>query len=68
MDHATDKDGAELRIFVQPEGLGVCSLATFYGDSDEDWDRAQKALEFITQEKAESVAENIFKMAGATAR
>jgi hypothetical protein len=52
--------GAELRIFAQPPGFGACSIATFYGNDDEDWDRAQQALDDMTQSKAEAVAAAIF--------
>lgn len=60
LDHAEDKEGAELRMFVQPPDLGVCSFALFYGDEDADWDRAEKALADMDQTKAEALTASFF--------
>ena len=62
LDRAYNNDGAELRIYVQPEGLGVCSIATLYGDTERDWARAESALANLDQAKAERVAASIFKV------
>ena len=44
LDHAQDQEGAELRIYVQPESLGVCTIATFYGDTDADWGPRRESI------------------------
>lgn len=62
LDHALDNTGSEIRVYVQPENFGVCSIALFYGNSDEDWDLAEKEFSEFTQEKAEKYALTMFDM------
>lgn len=42
----------EVRIFVQPDGLGVCSVAASYTDDDEGWDLAESWFAAIDEELA----------------
>src|SRR5579859_5483453 len=58
------KDEApEVRFYAQPEGLGVCSHAVTYADSDAGWDRAEAQFAQIDQAKAMEVVRPIFAMA-----
>jgi len=56
-------NGAEVRIYFQPEGLGVCSTAfNFEPSGDEtEHDKADKAFAIIDQDKAESIVRNTLK-------
>jgi len=49
----------EVRVFVKPEGLGVCSIAVSFKDSDAGWKKAQKIIDERTEEKARSMAGRI---------
>ncbi|MFK7088653.1 hypothetical protein AAFM71_07530 [Chromobacterium violaceum] len=58
------EDGApEIRFYAQPEGLGVCSVALAYEDSDKGWDAAEQVFEQIDEPKAMTAAAEIFQMA-----
>jgi hypothetical protein len=46
--------GPEVRVYVQPENLGVCSMAVTYADTDEGWDLAEK--KFSECDEAQAVA------------
>jgi len=56
----------EVRIFFEPEGLGVCSTAfTFKGEEEEQWERADEAFEKLTEHMCvELVEEFINKFVG----
>jgi uncharacterized protein YkuJ len=56
-----DEGNPEVRFYVQPDGLGVCSIAYQQDDdSDASWARAEKSFdEEVTEEKAWEVAEKI---------
>jgi len=42
---ADETGNPEIRIFLAPKGLGVCSMAISWSDdSDESWDKADLAL------------------------
>lgn len=55
----TDDDGSpEIRLFVLPDGLGVCSVAVgFKDDSEQSCDACEEIFEQFDMEAAESVAE-----------
>lgn len=57
------EDGAEVRVYFQPKGLGVCSTAfTFKADEDEDEnDKADKAFERIDEAKAYTIVTEVLK-------
>lgn len=42
----------EVRIYFEPENLGVCSQAVKFENSDEGWDKAEARFLEITEEKA----------------
>lgn len=52
----------EVRFYVQPEDLGVCSVATSYEDSDEGWDRAEKLFGDVDKELAVRSVQYILAM------
>ena len=53
----TNDDGnPEIRFYFEPEGLGVCSIASSWkDDSDKSWDKAEAAFALIDEEKARNV-------------
>ena len=52
-----DEGKPELRVFIQPPGLGVCSLKFGFEDSDEGWDKAEAGLVAFDQGQALALAE-----------
>ncbi|MEQ1560396.1 MAG: hypothetical protein ABL933_15855 [Methyloglobulus sp.] len=54
-----DEGNPELRFYTKPEGLGVCSLALEFADTDEGWDKAEKALREMTAEMVYTMANKI---------
>lgn len=60
---AGDDGAPEIRFFAQPEGLGVCSVALSYEDSDKGWDAAEQVFEQIDEPKAMTAAAEIFRAA-----
>lgn len=52
----TGEEGApEVRFYCEPEGLGVCSFAIGFEDSDAGWDRAESAFSEIDEERARKI-------------
>lgn len=50
------------RFYAQPEGLGVCSFAAKYEDSDEGWDRAEAFFVAIDEAKAIELAKPLYSL------
>lgn len=46
------EDGPEVRFYFKPDGLGVCSVASEFEDTDEGWDAAESAFEKVNEEMA----------------
>lgn len=42
----------EVRVHFQPEGLGVCSTALQFPDTDDGWNKADAAFAAMDEEKA----------------
>lgn len=42
----------EVRLFCEPENLGVCSTALSWDDAEDDWTNAQAVFDEMTQETA----------------
>lgn len=56
----TSEDGGpEVRFFVKPDGLGVCSQAAEYEDSDEGWDKAEAFFAGIDEKRALEAGEQL---------
>lgn len=52
----TGPEGApEVRFFCQPPGLGVCSFAIGFEDSDDGWDKAEAAFESMNEERGRQI-------------
>jgi len=56
-------DGPEVRYFFQPEGLGVCSVAVNFKDSDEDtaWDNADTVFDGCTEESSLEMVKSVLE-------
>ena len=63
---AAGEDGnPEVRMYCQPEGLGVCSVAAGWDDdSDASWDKAEKAFAEIDEFKAREWAQALYRQLG----
>ena len=67
---SNDEGRPEIRFYTKPKGLGVCSLgikgvcslAISFEDSDDGWDKAEKALKEMTEAKARKMlfGNNVF--------
>jgi len=53
----------EVRFFCSPEGLGVCSLALSFTESDTAWDSCDTTFEKVDLAFAEGAVKPIFDMA-----
>lgn len=51
----------EVRIYFEPEGLGVCSTAFTWTNESESkqWNNADSAFEELTEEKCVSIVGNV---------
>jgi hypothetical protein len=50
------EDGPEVRTYIKPEGLGVCSLAVGFEDNDDGWKLADKMFGEMQAEQARNSA------------
>lgn len=60
---ADDEGAPELRWYAKPPGLGVCSFALGFGDSDEGWDAAERAFERAGEDEADQAARALYSAA-----
>ena len=59
---SSQENHPEVRVYFEPEGLGVCSFALSWDDdSDESWDKAEKAFNEMGEKKARQAVEKIMK-------
>jgi hypothetical protein len=49
----------EVRVFFQPEELGVCNFAFTYHDTDTGYESQEKCFDELTKEKAFSLVEEM---------
>lgn len=49
---ANDEDKPEVRFLFKPEGLGVCSIAPSFDDSDAGWNACEQFFNSIDEEQA----------------
>jgi len=61
LDASPDEHEPEVRFYVNPPGLGVCSFAAGYPDSDEGWDAAQACFDKCDLEMAVAAAKEVFE-------
>ena len=59
---ADDTGNPEIRFFASPDGLGVCSAALSYNESDTAWDSCNTTFEKVDIAFAEGVVKPIFDM------
>lgn len=57
----SDKGNPELRFYIQPPDLGVCSISLEWPDTDGGWSLAETALAHCTEEKAKTIAKSILE-------
>jgi hypothetical protein len=62
MQGKNDEDAPEIRFYVQPPGLGVCSFAMGFDDSDDGFDKADAAFEKVDLAMARVAAKSVFDM------
>lgn len=48
-------NGPEVQYHFQPKDLGVCKIAVNFPDTDEGWDKAERAFEATTEEAARKI-------------
>jgi hypothetical protein len=51
----------EVRFYFEPQGLGVCSLATSFKDNAEGWDNQEKYFNEMSKEQATSIVKATLK-------
>ena len=61
LDQGTDGTEAEVRFYVEPPNLGVCSCASGF-DGDDAWERAEAMFNDMDEAKALAVAIDFLKM------
>lgn len=57
--HNNDNTGDEVRFYLKPEGLGVCSTAVNFSDTDDGNKAAQQLFDTVTEEIALKAIEEI---------
>jgi hypothetical protein len=60
MRQESDHDGMEIRCFAQPPGLGVCSVAIGFGDTDAGDGMCDEVFDTIDQAAAERMVKQLF--------
>ena len=59
----TNEEGApEIRIFVEPPDLDVCSVAYSYPDTDKGWDDRNKLFDNITEQVCWASVKTMFDL------
>lgn len=67
LDVHPDENTPEVRYYIQPHNLGVCSYALGWPDTDEGWDKAEQWFALVDEEDAREKANTIQKqVAGLT--
>lgn len=54
-------EGPEVRWFFRPDGLGVCSIAARFPDTETGWKKAEKIFSEVNEAKAIGVVEKAKK-------
>lgn len=55
----SDDKAGEIRVFIQPYGLGVCSLAMRFSDTEQGWENREYCFRNFTEDVAQSFANMI---------
>jgi len=62
LDACSETAVPEVRFYVKPPGLGVCSLALKFKDTDEGWDKAEEAFDKINEPRAVDAVREVMDM------
>ena len=54
----------EVRWHLKPPGLGVCSFALGFDDTEEGWDAAERTFATLGEDDADNVGRELFEAAG----
>ena len=57
--HANTDDGYEVKLYCEPEGFGICSMAINFPDTDTGFESSNKCFGAITSHHAENTARKI---------
>ena len=63
LDEGTGDSIAEVRFYVEPPNLGVCSFAAGFDNEDDAWDKAEAMFEKIDETEAIKAAEGLLAIA-----
>ncbi|MCW8885553.1 MAG: hypothetical protein OQK12_09910 [Motiliproteus sp.] len=58
-----DENKPEIRVFAEPDGLGVCSSAIMFEESDSGWSRRDTGFSKLDLTAAEAIAKPLFDFA-----
>lgn len=62
MLQSNDEGNPEIRFFVEPPGLGVCSMAfSFDGDDDNTWNAAEASFDKVDEAMAVAAQVQLFE-------
>ena len=61
LDRSLESGDPEVRVYVSPDGFGVCSSALVFHDTEEGWDAAECAFALLDAEGALIMAREVFK-------
>jgi len=53
----------EMRVYCEPEGLGVCSVALAWDDDEKGWDLQEACFKRYTEESARKLTDKVFQQA-----
>jgi len=59
MIDTNDKGGPQVKIYTEPEGLGVCSIGPSWDDTPDLWDAAEKYFNSIDEGAAFAAVQEI---------
>lgn len=62
LKQTNDEGNPEVRVFVEPENLGVCSIAVSRNDNDAGWDAIDSLFEKIDENIALNMVLKLFEM------
>lgn len=61
-----DEGAPEVRFYVRPPAVGVCTFALTFDDSDDGQAEAEEMFSKITEQHADEAASSIFQMTGSS--
>lgn len=61
---ASEDQKPEVRFFFEPQGLGVCSSALTFPDTDEGWDNQLTTFNSVDEDQAIAMANAVIEQLG----